>query len=381
MQRPSVVFFSSQLLPASQTFIRALGENIQLFSTHYVGCRRVDGLDLPEERTFVINSGSLWGKATEAYFKLTGLSSCLYQHIQQLNPALIHAQFGLSGALILPLTLTLDIPLIVHFRGADATIPPADTRFASLNHWIYFLRQAQLKKQPSLFITVSQFIKDQLLNQGFPAERIVVHYHGVDTKYFAADVSVMRKPVVLFVGRLTEKKGCIYLIQAMARLQSVIPEVSLVVIGEGPLKSDMEQLAARTLSSYQFLGCQPPDVVKIWMNQASILAAPSVTAIQGDSEGLPNVVMEAQAMGLPVVSTVHAGIPEAVIHRKTGFLVAERDSHALAEACLQLFQDPHLWQQFSQAGQVHMRSHFDRATQTRALEEIYAAVLHDARHT
>ena len=111
------------------------------------------------------------------------------------------------------------------------------------------------------------------------------------------------------------------------------------------------------------------------MNRSLLLAAPSVTASKGDSEGLPTVVVEAQAMGLPVVGSVHAGIPQAVVHGETGFLAAERDWKSLAEHILRLLQDPMLWQSFSRNGQQRMRNLFDLRQQTQALEGIYKAVL------
>jgi glycosyltransferase involved in cell wall biosynthesis len=369
-----VVFFNSHLLPPSQTFIRALGEDLQLYAPYYVGCRRVQGLVLPEERTFTINQGGIWGKMAETAFKISGFSPRLSSYLQQLRPCLIHAQFGLSGALCLALTKSLRIPLIVHFRGADATVPASHGRYASLNHWLYYQRRAYLQREAQLFLTVSDFIRNKLLAQGFPEKRVITLYQGVDTTRFQADPSISRQPIVLFVGRLTPKKGGEYLIAAMARLQNNCPDAELVMIGDGPLRATLESLASQKLRRYQFLGVQPPDVVKAWMNRAIVLAAPSVTTTQGDAEGLPNVVMEAQSMGLPVVSTEHAGIPEAVIHGKTGFLTAERNISDLAFYCEQLLTDQNLWQQMSDAGKQYMQSKFTRRNQTKVLEDIYTAV-------
>jgi len=371
----NVIIFNSLLLPPSQTFIRDPAEKLERFQAYYVGSRRVHGLDLPVERTLVVNKGSFMGKVEEQLFKICGFAPRVYQKIQQLQPVLIHAQFGLSGTLILPWIHSLRIPLIVHYRGADATIKEETSRYASLNHWIYFQRKEALKRETRLFLTVSKFIKNKLLEQGFPAEKVVSHYHGVDVQQFQFDRNLPREPVVLFVGRLTEKKGCEYLIQAMAQVQSQLPEVELVVIGDGPLKPSLEKLAAKLLRRYQFLGLQPPQIVKNWMNRSCLLAAPSITAGDGDSEGLPNVVLEAQAMGLPVVSTTHAGIPEAVIHGETGFLTQERDVEALAAYSQQLLQDSELWQSFSYRGRNHVETNFDRTKQTRVLENIYDAVL------
>lgn len=375
MPNPVVVIFSSLLLPPSQTFIRAQGEELQQFTPYYVGSRLVKGLSLPSERTLVVNRGGFLGAAEEGLFKFSGLAPRLYQQVRQLNPALIHAQFGLSGALALPLAREFKVPLVVHFRGADATVKDEYARRSSVNHWIYFRRREALKREVRLFITVSKFIKEKLLEQGFPPDKIVAHYSGINTENFQPDPAVPREPVVLFVGRLTEKKGCEYLIQAMAKVQAVMPDVELAIIGDGPLRPNLEALAAKLLHRYRFLGLQPPDVVRSWMNRSRLLAAPSVTASQGDSEGLPNVVVEAQAMGLPVISTFHAGIPEGVIHGETGFLAAERDWNGLAEHSLRLLKDPSLWQRFSVKGQERVRAGFDRRKQTRVLEGIYQAVL------
>ena len=376
---PAVVIFNSLLLPPSQTFIRDPAEKLQQFTAYYVGSRRVSGLDLPPERTLVVNQENFIGKIEEQLFKLTSFAPILYQQVQQLNPVLIHAQFGLSGALILPWARSLRIPLIVHYRGADATIDEESSRYTSLNHWLYFQRKEELKRETRLFITVSKFIKNKLVEQGFPPEKIISHYHGVDLDLFRPEPEIKRQPIVLFVGRFAEKKGCEYLIQAMAKVQSELPDVELVMIGDGPLKPKLEAQAAKLLSRYRFLGTQPPDIVRNWMNRAWLLAAPSVTASQGDSEGLPNVVLEAQAMSLPVVSTIHAGIPEAVIHGETGFLVPERDWESLAEYGLKLLQDNRLWQYFSLKGRNHMEENFDRSRQTQILEGIYESVLRGER--
>jgi colanic acid/amylovoran biosynthesis glycosyltransferase len=174
---------------------------------------------------------------------------------------------------------------------------------------------------------------------------------------------------------LTEKKGCEYLLWAMSRVQATMPEVELVVVGDGPLRAQLEGQAARLLRRYKFVGMQPPRVVRSWMNRALLLCAPSVTASSGDSEGLPITVIEALAMGLPIVSSVHAGIPEAVIHGETGFLAAERDSAALASYILRLLKDEMIWQRFSTQSRERACSVFNLQKQARALENIYEVVL------
>jgi glycosyltransferase involved in cell wall biosynthesis len=114
------------------------------------------------------------------------------------------------------------------------------------------------------------------------------------------------------------------------------------------------------------------------MHRATLLAVPSVTAANGDSEGLPTVLIEAQAMGLPVVASIHAGIPEAVMHGETGFLAPERDWQQLAQQISTLFVDRDLWQRFSFDGQARVRQKFDIYQQSRGLEDLYQTVVENA---
>jgi glycosyltransferase involved in cell wall biosynthesis len=228
-----------------------------------------------------------------------------------------------------------------------------------------------LQHKACLLIAVSEFIKKKLLEQGFPENKIVVHYIGVDTELFQSKPAVQREPIVLFVGRLVENKGCEYLIQAMSKVQAVMSEVELVVIGDGLLRSSLEQLARKMLRRYQFLGVQTSENVRAWMQKAKVFSVPSITIKSGASEGFGMVFAEAQAMGLPVVSFATGGITEAVAHAETGFLVAERDSDGLSAYILRLLEDKTLYQQFSQKGQDRVRRMFNLHHQTRILEDIY----------
>jgi colanic acid/amylovoran biosynthesis glycosyltransferase len=185
----------------------------------------------------------------------------------------------------------------------------------------------------------------------------------------------LRTPVVLFVGRLVAKKGCEYLISAMAHVQEIAPSASLVVIGEGALREQLERQATSVLKSYQFLGEQEPATVKEWMNRAMVFSTPSVVAESGDAEGFGMIFAEAQAMGLPVVSFATGGIPEAVANDQSGFLVPERDEKALAQKLLLLLANKDIWNQMSAAGKARARHLFNIRTQATILENIYEGVL------
>lgn len=375
-KKPVLAVYRFKLLPPSETFVKAQSEALQSFTPYYTGLRLIKGLPLPSERTLVVNRGGLLGRMNETSFKLWGFATPFVQQLRNLNPALIHAHFASDGAMALPLAQKLQIPLIVTCHGFDI-LTRDDQAEPSLGRRIYLRRRERLKQQARLFIAVSEFTKKKLLEQNFPPDKIVVHYIGVDTQLFQGDPSVQREPIVLFTGRLAESKGCEYLIRAMGKVQTAMPEVELVVIGDGILRSSLEELAKKTLRRYRFLGVQPRENVKAWMQRAKVFCVPSITAKSGDAETFGMVFAEAQAMGLPVVSSTSGGIPEAVAHGETGFLVAEGDSDGLAAYILRLLEDKELWQRFSQSGQERVRKSFDLHNQTRLLERIYVdRILH-----
>jgi glycosyltransferase involved in cell wall biosynthesis len=179
----------------------------------------------------------------------------------------------------------------------------------------------------------------------------------------------------LFTGRLVEKKGCEYLIVAMARVQAIMPNVELVVIGDGSLRPRLEALAQEKLTRFRFLGVQTPGAVRQWMNRSRIFSVPSVVAESGDAEGFGMVFAEAQAMGCPVVSFSSGGVPEAVAHEQTGFLAKERDTEALSEYILGLLGNEALWRRMSEEGRNRVCALFDLKAQTKRLESIYNQVI------
>ena len=281
-----VLVYTNALLPYSETFVRDQVEALDQYRAHYVGSRRVDGLALPEDRVAVLNDGSPGGAARELWFKVSGQAPAFVERLRALDPALLHAHFGGCAAVALPLADALDLPFIVTFHGLDATRTLADRRRQlALTPQLYIRRVGQLQRRTDRFVTITESVKGVLVEQGFPAAKICVLPLGVDTTYFTADPSMKREPVVLFVGRLVEKKGCEYLVRAMAHVQRDVPQARLVVVGDGPLQGSLEAEAAELLQGTQFLGRQPPEAVREWLNRARVFCVPSVTAASGDREG------------------------------------------------------------------------------------------------
>jgi glycosyltransferase involved in cell wall biosynthesis len=369
---PTVIIFRDVLLPLSETFIRAQKESLSRFNAVYSGCKVTGGVDLGDSAAIVVNHGA-FGKAEELLFRSTGWAPRLAAKLKRYDPLLLHAHFGPDGAMALPLARQINVPLLVTFHGYDATLDAASFRESRWGRR-YLRRLDDLKRGASAFIAVSDFVAKRLVAQGFPAKKIFTHYIGVDAERFAPDASTRRGDIVLFVGRLVEKKGCEFLIRAMESVQRQIPDTELVIIGDGPLRDTLELQAKASLRKFRFLGAQSQESIARWMKQARVLCAPSIVAQSGDAEGFGIVFIESQASGLPVVSFASGGIPEAVAHGVSGYLAAEKDWRQVASYIATLLQRNELWERFSRAGQERVRNYFDLKKQTAKLESIYDVV-------
>jgi len=365
------------------TFIGAQASALTEFTALYVSPQRASpSLPFPSDRAVVLcdnpRAPQVWNRLKQIPFKVCGYAPFFFRRVERHGPVLVHAHFAPAGLTALPLARWLGVPLVVTIHGYDATVTDADLLRSHYRARVYVRKRHVLHKETALYIAVSEFLRKQMTARGFPEERIVMHYIGVDTQFFAPDQHTAREPVVLFTGRLTEKKGCAHLIRAMHEVQAVAPQTKLVVIGDGELREELENLASQNLRTYSFLGVQPPNVVRKWMNRASVFSVPSVRDPFGDREGLGMVFLEAQAMGLPVVSFRSGGVPEAVEDGETGLLAEEGDWRALAGDILALLEDRNRWRVMSEAGRRRVRASFDLTTQTAKLESIYRRVLEEA---
>jgi colanic acid/amylovoran biosynthesis glycosyltransferase len=373
--KPKVVIFSDHLLYTSETFIRAQAMALSEYEPVFAGSRFIGGLELPRESTHVINGGGLSGLANEVVFKLSGVAPGLTRRLRKARPVLLHAHHGPNGLRALRLAKSIGVPLVVTFHGSDVTVTKLQHHpNASLAHRRFLSKRITMQQQGALFVAVSGFIRKKLLELGFPDERIRVQYTGVDTTMFQAD-GRLREPVILFVGRLVKRKGAEYLIQAAAEVQKEFSQVEVVIIGEGPLRADLEARAKQSLQRYRFLGAQSHGEVCEWMNRAAVFCAPSITLPSGESEAFGMVYAEAMAMALPVVAFDSGGIAEVVADGETGFLAAEKDWRSLAGRLLELFRDERLRTELGAAGRSRVLRHFDLVKCTKGLETAYGNVV------
>lgn len=268
----------------------------------------------------------------------------------------VHAHFGPTGILGMALSElgVVDGPLSTVFHGFDMT------EVFRLFGKSYYER---LFSHAGLLLPISERWRSELLAMGAPAERTHVHHMGIDTAHFAPPPAPRsgRRPVrLLSVGRLVEKKGFADAIEAVARVPRALP-IRYRIIGTGPLEADLRRTIARREVSdrVELLGAQSHDAVRSAMLESDILLAPSVTARNGDQEGIPVTIMEAMAMELPIAATLHSGIPELVTHGESGTLVPERNPPALAHAIEQLATNESLRITMGRAGRLFVLREFD----------------------
>lgn len=211
-------------------------------------------------------------------------------------------------------------------------------------------------------ITVSQFnVKFLQTQYEDAARRVKLIYNGLDLDEFRFEPGGQRAPLLLGVGRLVEKKGFSYLLDACALLRSRGANFRCEIMGGGVLEPSLQaQLQKLDLGDHvKLCGPKSQDDVKKRIREARLLAAPCVHAEDNDRDGLPTVLLEAMALGTPCISTPVTGIPEAVRHEDTGLMVDERDVTGLADACERLLSDQSLCEQLTRNARHLIEDKFD----------------------
>lgn len=310
-------------------------------------------------------------------FTLARHSLILKKELAKLRPDIIHAHFGPDGVMILPTARRLGLPLIVTFHGFDAQMSrQALLQSRMPTNWQFLLHERQLQRDGALFIAVSNFIREKLIAKGYPREKIVVQYIGIDTEKFVPGDEQLREKVVLNVSRHVACKGLDTLLRGFARVYRDFPEWRLVQIGAGGETETLKRLAASLgiADRVVWLGAQPHEQVRDWMRRAAIYAQASQRDEAGQTEAFGIVLLEAAASGLPIIATRSGGMPEAIVEGESGFLFPERGDGELASLLQTLMERPERRQQMGWAGRRYALR-FDIRLKTQELEDIYEKVL------
>ena len=370
----SVGIFRLQLFKISEGFIARQAGAFRCYQPVYLG-RKMFGPAPDGAPVIVPRPGHALSQAAIIGFRAA------WPFIDALNAQrrslrLIHAHFAVDGIYALPLARALNLPLVTTLHGFDVSSrDSALLRSGRPAKILSVLHRRSLASQGRLFVCVSEFIRRAALAKGFPKEKLLVHHMGIDTSSLSPDRNGRAPATITHVARLVEKKGTVYLLRAVARLRDAFPELRLNIIGDGPLRPQLEEEARGLGDTVRFLGALPNTEVLGLMRQSTLIALPSVTAASGDAEGLPTVALETAALGVPIVATDSGGIAEAVIDGVTGYVVPERDVDALSDRLSRLLTDPALAARMGAGARHIAEQNFDIARQSAKLEQLYDRVL------
>jgi glycosyltransferase involved in cell wall biosynthesis len=271
----------------------------------------------------------------------------------------IHAHFvDRAATLAMVASALLDVPYSVTAHANDIYVAPV-------------LLPEKLARA-SFVATCTGYNKDHLsrILPGSLNGKVKCIYHGLDLEAYRRDPRPPEgKPVLISVGQLKEKKGFAYLLQACRLLKDAGYDFECQIVGEGPLR-DALQAQIRQLcleDTVMLCGALPhPQVIEKY-RRATLFVLSCVLGGDGDRDGIPNVILEAMAMELPVVSTRHSGIPEVVEDEVNGLLVPPADGKALAVAVAKLLDDPARGRQYGTRGRHTVLEKFDLARNVKRL--------------
>lgn len=326
-----VLHYCKTFSKLSETFIYdyVTGLEESGIENYVVTHSRVNNKDRPFEKVFVVDHPGRWHperlirrigtKVKKEEAKLASwpiTRKKLSKIVEKINPDIIHAHFGPEWVKVAPVAKDFNIPLVTTFYGYDIS------RLMESDFWLS--RYKQLWDRTSEITVLSKEMKESILAIGAPEYKINIIHLGRDLSEF--NFQEKRRPIVHFisVGRLTHKKGHFRTIEAVKKVVNSGSEIQLDIIGDGNLKNEIQQYIQR-LGAHDvvsLLGALPNQEVIQKLKQADAFILCSETAPNGDREGTPTVLVEAQAMGLPCITTKHAGIPE-MLPEKNHFLLAQ----------------------------------------------------------
>jgi glycosyltransferase involved in cell wall biosynthesis len=369
--KKEVAIFVKTYLPPSEVFIWREINNLKRTNV-IILTKRVENpwmFPIKWEIFREPKSGILaWRRFLETILLKDSIDNSYFKEIlTRHKTSLIHAHFAWGGMAILELSHKMGLPLITTLRGIDVTRLP--------RHPVYRHHLRRLFLKGTLFLVQSNDMRQGVIGLGCPPEKILVLPSGVELRELRRR-NGEEDPRVLMCGRFVEKKGFELGIEAFCRATKDHKRAQLRIIGDGRLRKRLQKKVKdlKMEENVRFLGFLPNRLVLQEMDEASLLLSPSLTTKDGDKEGMPNVIKEAMAAGLPVISTLHGGIPEIVEDGVSGFLVKERDIEGLSDRLSLLLSDPDMRRRMGQRGREIAYRRLDIHQQVRRLEEIYSSL-------
>jgi colanic acid/amylovoran biosynthesis glycosyltransferase len=288
--------------------------------------------------------------------------------LEQSDAQLLHIYFGHIAVHLLPLIRAWAKPVVVSFHGADVMV--------DLDKPAYRTATQQMFEAVRMVLVRSESLGQALIDFGCSPAKVRLQRTGIpvdEIPFRARDWPEKGAWKFLQACRLIEKKGLRVSLRAFAKFAERHPESRFTIAGDGPLRTELGQLAADlgVADKVFFPGFISQTQLRELFYQSHIFLHPSEVGGDGNQEGVPNSMLEAMASGLPVFATEHGGIPEAIENERSGILVKERDDAALTQALLKWTTNPEGLSAIARMGAEVVRERFERTGQTRRLEDYY----------
>lgn len=292
--------------------------------------------------------------------------------VKKEQPDCFHGHFAWESWRNINLIKRLKLPLVTTFYGLDVNKHPRK------RHWRR--RYDVLFEVSDRFTVEGPFMADSLVKLGCPRDKIRIIHLGVDIDHLQSLPKDSTSGIfnIMFIGLEREKKGAIYAAEAFSRAARIHDHIRLHLLGDGKYRRNVEEIigAAGLSEKVTFHGYVPVKRYQELLVQMHCVLAPSVTACDGDTEGgAPVSVIEAQAIGIPVIGSTHCDIPEIVLHEKTGLLSPEKDVLSLANNLITLIGNEHLQKSFGIAAIDHIRNQHDIKKQVTKLTDVYREII------
>jgi len=373
-----IAYITHKFFPPSETFVRdlACGLSASGNEVHLI-CDRLSKEGRATEgpklhpcafrfvRRMLKISGATAGLRDAADHALA--TFLLSRQLAKIRPDVVYAEFGTNAAIAIDAVRKHSLPLVIHFHGADAT--------KAMRCQFYRRHVASACAYASAIVVPSAHLRRLLIIAGADGSKIQVVPCGANLALCPSpdwERKLAGPPRIISIGRLVGKKNPIALIEAFNIVHKQMPQARLTMVGDGALTNDVRRCVERhgLQDAVLMTGALPHSAALEQMAGAWLLAQHSVTSIDGDQEGLPVSILEAGACGLPVVSTLHSGIPEAVDEGENGYLVREHDFESMAQRMLQLLQNPDQARKMGAKGRERALKDYDQNTRFERIEAI-----------
>lgn len=376
MSQPVVASYCTTFLKREMQHIYRQVTGLQRYETFVITRSRENAEIYPFERVVALPRARAFFLKRFYQKYILGLDSLIYRgEFRQLNNVfaenaadLMHIYFGHTGVHLRKFIREWDRPVVVSFHGMDIMPRKQDPD--------YLAHMKDMLQVATLVLARSESLGEKLAELGCAKEKIRINRTGIPLQAFA---KVERAAPaggawqIVQAARLIEKKGIDDALKAFAGFRKKYPAAHFHLAGDGPLRPKLEQLAGELglAGAVTFHGfCDQPGLVALY-GRSHIFLHPSRTTAAQDQEGVPNAMLEAMATGMPVVATLHGGIPEAVTHEEDGLLAAENDAAALEQFLLRLAEEDGLYQRLADGAAASVRRNFDSASRIAALEGFY----------